>query len=79
MYAESCQITEMNLQVDLELVFKKIDDKNCIVTWRFINTSEIPLTEATSRIFFDRLKTIMDELKDYSEKMEASFLEPLIK
>ena len=79
MYAESCQIPQMNLQVTLEIVCKKTDHKSCIVTWRFINTSETPLTEETSRIFFDRLKTIMDELKAYSEKIEASFPEPLVK
>ncbi len=68
MYAENCQVPEMNLRVNLEMVFKKTDDKNCIVTWRFINTSETPIPEETSRFFFDRLTTIMDELKAFSEK-----------
>jgi len=68
MYAESCLIPEMDLQVNLEIVCKKSGDKNCIVTWRFINSSVKPLPEETGRIFFDRMKTIMDELKDFSEK-----------
>ena len=68
MYAENCQVPEMNLRVNLEIVFKKTDDKNCIVTWRFINASETPLAEETGRIFFDRLTTIMDKLKAYCEK-----------
>ncbi len=79
MYAESCLIPELKLHVTLEIVFKKTNNKSCIVTWRFINNSETPLADETSRIFFDRLKTIMDELKNYSEKIEASFSEPLIK
>lgn len=79
MYAENCQIAEMNLRVTLEIVFKKTGDKSCIVTWRFINTNETPLAEETSRIFFDRLKTIMDELKVYSEKIKEPFLEPLVR
>ncbi len=45
MYAENCQIAEMNLRVTLEIVFKKTGDKSCIVTWRFINTNETPLAE----------------------------------
>ena len=68
MYAESCQVPELNLQVTLEMVFKKTGVKSCIVTWRFINTSETPIPEETSRFFFDRLITIMDELKAWCEK-----------
>jgi len=68
MYAESCRIPEMDLQVNLEIVCKKAGDKNCIMTWRFINSSVNPLPEETGHIFFDRMKTIMEELKDFCEK-----------
>lgn len=79
MYAESCQIPELNLRGNLEIVCKKTDEKSCYVTWRFINAGETPLSEETSRMFFDRLKTIMDGLKEYSEKIMEPFLEPLVK
>jgi hypothetical protein len=68
MYAESCKIPEMDLHLNLEFVCKKINDTNCSVAWRFINTSETPLAEETGRIFFNRMKKIMDELKAYCEK-----------
>jgi Protein of unknown function (DUF2652) len=67
MYAESCKIPEMNLQVNLEFVFKKTDDKNCSFSWRFINTSETALAEEMAVVFFNRLKLITDELKAYCE------------
>jgi len=68
MYAESCEIPEMDLHLNLEFVCKNEGDKNCSVAWRFINASEIPIPKETAMIFFDRMKTIMDELKAYCEK-----------
>jgi hypothetical protein len=68
MYAESCEIPELDLHLNLEIVCKTTDDKNCSVDWRFINTGKTPLTKETNRMIFDRLKKIMNELKDYCEK-----------
>jgi hypothetical protein len=79
MYAESCQIPDLNLKLVLEIVCKKTEDKKCVVTWRFINAGETPIAEDASRMFFDRLKTIMDGLKEYSEKIKEPIAEPLVK
>jgi hypothetical protein len=68
MYAESCEIPEMDLHLNLEIVCRKTDEKNCSLSWRFINTGDTPITEETSRFFFDRLTMIMDELKAWCEK-----------
>jgi hypothetical protein len=68
MYAESCEIPEMNLQMNLEFLCKKTGDKNCILGWRFINASETPVPDETAAIFADRLKNIVRELKAWCEK-----------
>ena len=68
MYAERCEIREMDLHLNLEIVCTKTDDKNCTVSWRFINTSETTIAEETSRFLVDRLTMIMDELKAWCEK-----------
>jgi len=68
MYAERCEIPELDLHLNLEIVCTKTDDKNCVLSWRFINTSETPPTEESSRMFFGRMKRIMDELKAHCEK-----------
>ena len=80
MYAESCRIPEMNLRVDPGNWYSKKRATKVVSSPGALSISvKHPLPEETSRIFFDRLKTIMDELKNYSEKMEASFLEPLVR
>jgi len=58
----------MDLHLNLEIVCRKTDEKNCSLSWRFINTSDTPITEETSRFFADRLTMIMDELKAWCEK-----------
>jgi len=68
MYAERCEMPELDLHLNLEIVCKRTGDKNCMVTWRFLNASLKPLPEETSLIFFDRMKMIMDELKAWCEK-----------
>ncbi|HET7003783.1 MAG TPA: hypothetical protein VFI33_20815, partial [Puia sp.] len=79
MYAEKCEIPEMDLHLNIEIVCTKTDDENCTVSWRFINTSLTPLPEETGHIFFDRMKKTMDELKVFCEKIKETFPEPLVK
>jgi hypothetical protein len=39
-YAESCRIEEKEMSVVHEFIFKNIDDKNCVFTWRFLDTGK---------------------------------------
>ena len=79
MYAESCEIPEMDLHLNLEFVCKKTDDKICSLAWRFINTSQTDLTPGKKQFIFERMKKMVDELRDYCEKIKETVLQPLIK
>ncbi len=77
MYAESCEIPALNLRVNLEFVIRKISDNSSILAWRFANSGETPLSGESNNIFFDRMKMITDELKNFCEKIEHSLFEPV--
>jgi len=68
MYAESFQVKEMNLSLVYEFVFKKINEKSCALSSRFLNASESPLTEEVSARFFDQMKSMAYDLKAWCEK-----------
>jgi hypothetical protein len=73
MYAESCEIPELNLRLNLEFVIKKISDQSSILVWRFANSGETSLSGESNNIFFERMKLITEELKNFCEKIEHSF------
>ena len=67
-YAESCQIEEMNLRLIYEFVFTQIDDNTCSFASRFMNGSKSPIPESLYAGFYERLKQMGESLKEYCEK-----------
>jgi hypothetical protein len=75
MFAESCQISEPNLSLVHESVFKKIDDKTCGFSCRFLNAGQSPIPKELSDALFERMQQMAEGLKSYCEKVE----EPVLK
>jgi hypothetical protein len=75
MYAESCQIKELSLSLVHESVFKKIDEKACGFSSRFLNTSESPIPKEVNNALFERMQQMAEALKAHCEKKS----EPVLK
>jgi class 3 adenylate cyclase len=71
MYAEGWEIPEMNLHLNLEFVFRRVDEKNCRLAWRFVNAAATEITADQKQFFFARMKTAVDELKTFCENLPA--------
>ena len=69
LYAESCQMKEMNLSLVHEFVFKKIDEKTCRFASRFMNAGESPVPEAINAALSEKMQRMAEKLKAYCEKM----------
>ncbi|MDQ3290897.1 MAG: DUF2652 domain-containing protein [Bacteroidota bacterium] len=67
-YAESCLIEEMNLRLIYEFVFTQKDENTCGLAARFMNGGESPLPESLNTAFYERLKQMVESLKEYCEK-----------
>lgn len=75
-YAESCVISEMNLSLVHEFIFRKIDEDNCYFACRFMNADDVVLSPEIQALLFDKMQEMADRLKEYCEKMESSLFEP---
>jgi len=79
MYAERCNVQEMHLSLIYEFVFKKMDEKRCMLTTRFINDSECSIPEELNAALFDQLQQMCESLKAYCEKMKETSFPTLLK
>ncbi|CAN5120340.1 hypothetical protein BH09BAC4_BH09BAC4_48510 [soil metagenome] len=68
-YAESCQITAMNLSLVYEYIFKEIDKKSSRFSFRFMNASDSVLPEDINATLLERLQQMAERLKEYCEKI----------
>lgn len=75
-YAESCRIEELNLYLVHEFIFKKITDKSCLFSSRFMNMSDSPIPEEINSQLLKKMQAMAESLKEYCEKMETSLFEP---
>jgi len=75
-YAESCIISEMNLSLVHEFIFRKINEDNCYFACRFMNAYDAALPAETQTLLFNKMQEMADKLKEYCEKMEISLFEP---
>jgi hypothetical protein len=71
-YAESCQIDEFNVSLVNEFVFKKVNEKECIVASRFINASESSFSKEINVVLLKGMKQMDESLKEYCEKKNES-------
>ncbi|MEP6596574.1 MAG: DUF2652 domain-containing protein [Ginsengibacter sp.] len=60
MYAESCQIKEMDLSLVYELIFRKIDEKTCGLACRFMNAGKHPIAEELNPFLFERMQQMTE-------------------
>ena len=67
-YAESCRIEEMNLSLVYEYVFKKIDEKTCGFSARFMNAGESSLPEDVKAVYLEKIQQMAERLKAHCEK-----------
>ena len=51
-----------------ELIFRKIDEKNCSLACRFMNAGEHPIAEELNPFLFERMQQMTEGLKAYCEK-----------
>ncbi len=68
MYAESCQIEEMNLSLVYEFVFRKTDEQTCAFIARFINAGDAPVSENMEAVLHEQMQRMTETLKEYCEK-----------
>ncbi|WP_177236479.1 DUF2652 domain-containing protein [Spirosoma endophyticum] len=66
-YAESCQITAMNLSLIYEYVFKEINEKTSCFRYRFMNASESTLTNDVNATLLERLGQMAEGFRKYCE------------
>jgi hypothetical protein len=71
MFAESCQVKEMNISLVHESVFKKIHEKTCSFATRFMNAGESAIPQEINAALFEKMKGMAESLKAYCEKMEV--------
>jgi hypothetical protein len=76
LFVESCRIPELNISVVHEFLFKKIEDKTCRFSCRFMNMNDAPLPEKIHASLTSKMQQMADGLKQYCEKMEASLFQP---
>ena len=73
LYAERCEVKEMNISLVHEFVFTKINEKACMFACRSLNAGESPLPEKISAAFFKNMQQMAEKLKSYCEVMDKSF------
>jgi hypothetical protein len=73
LFAEKCRIEEKNISLIYQYVFKKIDEKNCSLSFRILNNGEMPIPEELRQMFFADMKLGAEKLKTVCESMEKSF------
>jgi hypothetical protein len=67
-YAESCQMKEMNLTLVHEFVFRKTDEKSCTFATRFMNATAAPLPGAIHAALSEHMQRMAEKLKAHCEK-----------
>ena len=73
LFAESCQIPELNLSLVYEYICKNINEKTCGFTCRILNTNETPVPEEINSMLFNNLKQMAENLKVFYEKSGKTF------
>lgn len=71
-YAESCLINEMKIDLVHEFVFKKTGDQGCIFSTRFMNAGESAVPENINSSLLERMQKMGETLKAHCEKKAAS-------
>ena len=74
MFAESCFISQMDLALVYEYVFKKIDENTCSFSGRFMNAVESPIPEEMSAVLSKQLRQMSEQLKAICEKKKNTEL-----
>jgi len=76
LYAESCHIDDLDLSMVHEYIFKKKNDTESIFACRSLNMNDTPIPEEIKVSISNKMKSMVESLKVYCEKMEKSFFEP---
>lgn len=79
LYAESYKIESMALSLVHEYVCRKIDEKTCAFSCRFMNAGESPVPEAVNATLFEEMQRMAEGLKEHCEKMSETVFEPAFK
>ena len=67
-YAESCEIKEMNFSLVYEFIFKKTGDNTCSVASRFMNAGESLLSQRENIFLSNNMKQTIERFKEFCEK-----------
>lgn len=75
-YAESCVVNELGLQLVHEYVFEKIDEKTSRFSGRYMNAGKGAINDETKQWLDNHLEKTAEKLADYCVQMEGAAFEP---
>lgn len=67
LYAESCNIEKPGLSLVYEYVFRKSGSNDCMLSYRFINAGQDPLSPGIAASIFDELQESIARFKQHCE------------
>jgi class 3 adenylate cyclase len=73
LYAESCQIEEMNLSLVYEYIFKKINENETRLLCRILNSGDNPVPEEIKTALNNNLKLMAEKLRTVALETNNSF------
>jgi Protein of unknown function (DUF2652) len=68
LFAENCSIPEFGVSLVYEFVFKKNAEDTCGFAARFMNAGETLIPAETHAFLFNKMKEMVERLKEYCEK-----------
>lgn len=72
-YAESCLIEKEGLSLVYEFVFSKMDQDNCLFSWRFLSADQGLMKEEQRIVVAERMQEMAKNLKVHCDHLETSF------
>lgn len=69
LYAESWIIEEQKLSLVYEYVFRKESNKECLLSYRYLNSGDDRLSAETAEQIFDDLQNTVQQFKQYCETL----------
>lgn len=74
-YAESCEIKEMDLSLVHEFIFRRIDENTCGLDYRLMNSGS-PVPEEIYTALTTQLHQMVERLKEYCAGIKGASFEP---
>lgn len=75
-YAERCDVEELDLRLVHEYIFEKIDDNTSSFAGRYMNAGSNEISSETKTWLDDHLKKCAEKLANYCVEMEGAAFEP---